>query len=71
MPQHPLSVNGLTEQTQNGTDASGNPIYTFRIRPLTPHPTAINPPATLANTPIPCRGHSTGGYGYRSIVPKS
>ncbi len=64
LPQHPLSVNGLTEQTQTGSDSSGNPIFTFRIRPLTPHPTATNPPATLPTTPITVPGHTTDGIGY-------
>ncbi len=49
-PQRLLSVNGLTEMFQNGTDSNGNPIYQFRFRPLTPHPsTAVS---TFANTPI-------------------
>jgi hypothetical protein len=64
LPQHPLSINGLTEQTQTGTDSSGNPIYTFSIRPLMPHPTATSPPATLPNTPITVPGHSSDGIGY-------
>jgi glycine cleavage system regulatory protein len=29
---------------------SGNPIYTFRVRPLTPHPTATSPAATLPSS---------------------
>ncbi len=64
LPQRPLSINGLTEQTQTGTDSSGNPIFTFRVRPLTPHPTATNPPAALPSTPITPPGHATGGFGY-------
>ena len=69
LPQHPLSINGLTEQTQTGSDSSGNPIFTFRIRPLTPHPTATNPPAPLPNTPITVPGHLSDGFGYQINRP--
>lgn len=50
LPQRPLSVNGLTEISQSGTDSAGNPTYLFRFRPLTPHPSALN--SNFANTPI-------------------
>lgn len=50
LPQRLLSANGLTEQYQSGTDSTGHPIYTFRFRPLTPHPsTGVS---TFANTQI-------------------
>jgi hypothetical protein len=67
MPQRPMSINGLTEQIQTGSDTSGNPIFTFRIRPLTPHPTATNPPAPMPNTAI--WNSSVGGSGSPTGVP--
>jgi hypothetical protein len=54
-PQRLLSVNGLTELYSTGQDANGNPLYQFRFRPLTPHPSAattVNPVPTFASTPI-------------------
>ncbi|HEV8001059.1 MAG TPA: hypothetical protein VGP63_14330, partial [Planctomycetaceae bacterium] len=71
LPQRPMSINGLTEQTQTGTDSSGNPIYTFRVRPLTPHPTSTNPPATLPSTPITVPAHTTDGVGYLINRPEN
>ena len=54
LPQRLLSVNGLTEMYPNGTDSNGNPIYQFRFRPLTPHPsTAVQHVAATAITPFP------------------
>jgi hypothetical protein len=59
-PQRLLSVNGLTEMYQNGTDANSNPIYQFRFRPLTPHPsTAVNNFASTPITPFPPAAGST------------
>jgi len=51
MPQRPLSVNALTEQMK-GTDANGNIVFTFRFRPLTPHPTSTPSVVGLPNGPI-------------------
>ena len=50
LPQRLLSVNGLTEMYRynNESDSNGNPVYRFRFRPLTPHPSA-NPAATGSN----------------------
>jgi hypothetical protein len=71
MPQRPMSVNGLLEQISTGqTDSSGNPIFTFRIRPLTPHPTATNPPATLPNTAITVPSHTSDGVLYTISTPE-
>jgi hypothetical protein len=67
LPQRPLSINGLTEQIQTGTDVSGNPVFTFRIRPLTPHPTATSPPAPLPTAPI--WSTTYGGTGSATGVP--
>jgi hypothetical protein len=67
LPQRPMSINGLTEQTQTGTDSSGNPIYTFRIRPLTPHPSTTNPPGTLLSKPI--WDSTVGGSGSPTGIP--
>jgi len=60
LPQRPLSVNGLTEISQSGTDSAGNPTYLFRFRPLTPHPSALNSNfANTAITPFPPASLST------------
>ena len=48
LPSSYSDVNGLTEMLQNGSDSNGNPIYRFRFRPLTPHPSA-NPAVTGGN----------------------
>jgi hypothetical protein len=66
-----MSVNGLTEQIPAGTDSSGRPIFTFRFRPLTPHPTAVgSPPTPLPSAPIPVPTHSADGVGYAISTPE-
>ena len=52
LPQRLLSVNGLTEQIQGTDSTTGNPIYTFRVRPLTPHPLGLTTATTLSATAI-------------------
>jgi hypothetical protein len=68
MPQRPLSINGLTEQVPQ---VSNNSSYTFRIRPLTPHPTATNPFPALPNTPIVPPSHTSDGIGYTISTPEN
>ena len=61
LPQRPMSINGLVEQVQ-GSNSSG---FTFRFRPLTPHPTTNN--SNFPNTPI--WDPSYGGSGSAAGIP--
>jgi hypothetical protein len=71
LAQRPLSVNGLVEQVQLTNSTTGTPYTGFRFRPLTPHPTASNPPAALANTPIVVPAHLADGIGYTINRPEN
>jgi hypothetical protein len=69
LPQRPMSINGLAEQVPTGqTDSSGNPIYTFRFRPLTPHPTAASPAPSFGAVPI-WNSAAYGGSGSAAGIP--
>ncbi|HEV8071933.1 MAG TPA: hypothetical protein VGP76_29735 [Planctomycetaceae bacterium] len=63
LPQRPMSINGLVEQIQ-ANNSSG---FTFRFRPLTPHPTTNNP--NFPNTPIWDPSYGGSGSNYPTQVP--
>jgi hypothetical protein len=70
LSQRPVSINHLVEQVQLPNPSGGGTYTSFRFRPLTPHPTATSPPATLPNTPITPPAHSADGIGYSISTPE-